>query len=181
MVVGEGSSRLRNSTIKQQLRTSPLTSRVFRYTHKSNPCLCSVVPKSLPPHSQIHRHFGSLTPTGQLFGIPSLLMIWLGKMPTAHLRAPSTCGFPTATPIPSRAPDSPTPAALDLEDFSDEHQDSAEFQLARTLPQSNDPTNPGFPDLNLHCAAGTWQFRHSVLFPLLPSFRAPNWSPHSRL
>jgi hypothetical protein len=172
MVVGEGSSRPRNSTIKQQLRTSPLTSRVFRCTHKSNPCLCSVMPKSLPPHNQtcFDRHFGSLTPTGQLFGIPSLLMA-----PSS----PSTCGFPTATPIPSRAPDSPTPATLDLEDFSDEHQDSAEFQLARTLPHSNDPTNPGFPDL--HCAAGTWQFRHSVPFPLLPSFRAPNWPPHSRL
>lgn len=56
--------------------------------------------------------------------------------------SPSTCGFPTATPIPSRAPDSPTPATLDLEDFGDEHQDSAEFQLARTPPHSNDPYQP---------------------------------------
>jgi hypothetical protein len=45
------------------------------------------------------------------------------------------------TQIPSRAPDSPILTALLLEDFRDEDQDSAEFQLApnslpfqRTLP-----------------------------------------------
>ena len=82
------------------------------------------------------------------------------------------------TQIPSRAPDSPIPTALLLEDFRDKDQDSAEFQLARTPSNSNDPANLGFPGLNLHCDAKlasldpeeNTQTRSS--FPALPSFRA---------
>jgi hypothetical protein len=82
------------------------------------------------------------------------------------------------TQIPSRAPDSPIPAALGLEDFCDEDQDSAEFQLAQSPSHPNDPANPGFPSRNLHCDAelASLDLEESTQtqssFPALPCFRA---------
>jgi hypothetical protein len=56
--------------------------------------------------------------------------------------SPSTCGLSHCNTYSFKGSRLANPAALDLEDFGDEHQDSAEFQLARTLPHSNDPYQP---------------------------------------
>ena|SRR5947209_20491944 len=112
-----------------------LTSRVFGCTRKSNPCL--LLPYAIPTHIKFQPYthilignFGSLNSDSAYL---PLLMIWLGKKVRGEPFEPPTNGFPTATPIPSRAPGSPTPTALHLEVFCDEDQDSAEFQLARPL------------------------------------------------
>jgi hypothetical protein len=67
-------------------------------------------------------------------------MIWLGKKLTVKASEafePFYWQLPhNSTQIPSRAPDSPIPTTLGLEDFRDEDQDSAEFQLARTPSHS---------------------------------------------
>src|SRR5271156_6426129 len=106
-------------------------------------------------------------------------MIWLGKKLTGKHQQPFYWQVPhNNTQIPSRAPDSPIPTALLLEDFRDEDQDSAEFQLSRTPSHSNDPANPGFPGLNLHCDAELASLdpeestQTQSPFPTLPSFRA---------